>query len=218
MMPMLRHLLSATCRGIERYQPLPAIVRERLVRFRHSVRVFALLDRTATQVARVEQFVRELLFHRLAVAASAGVADDPADAQREAAVRIDFDRHLIVRAADAARLHFERRLRVVDRLLEDLHRIVAGLLFDDVEAAVQDALGGAALAVRHHRADELGDQRAVVQRIRQDVALGNFSSTWHGSLSALQTPGYDFGRLAPYFDRPCLRPWTPTASSVPRTT
>ena len=29
---------------------------------------------------------------------------------------------------------------------------------------------------------------------------------------------YDFGLFAPYFDRPCLRPCTPTASSVPRTT
>ena len=32
------------------------------------------------------------------------------------------------------------------------------------------------------------------------------------------TGRYDFGRFAPYFERPCLRPCTPTASSVPRTT
>src|SRR5216684_693695 len=29
---------------------------------------------------------------------------------------------------------------------------------------------------------------------------------------------YAFGRLAPYFERLCLRPATPTASSVPRIT
>src|SRR5688500_759195 len=29
---------------------------------------------------------------------------------------------------------------------------------------------------------------------------------------------YCFGLFAPYFERPCLRPCTPTASSVPRTT
>src|SRR6185369_9699624 len=65
--------------------------------------------------------------------------------------------------------------------------------------------------------DELRDQRAVVQRIRQDFALRDFSSTWHVSV-ALGLTRYFFGRLAPYFERPCLRPCTPTASRVPRTT
>src|SRR5688500_5202477 len=112
MMPMFRVLLSATCLGIsllgsgllapssgacrapvwsqslpgawslESGACLPPIVRERLVRFRHAVRVFAFLDGAATQVRRVEQFVREPLLHRLAVAARAGIADQPADAER----------------------------------------------------------------------------------------------------------------------------------------
>src|SRR5258706_16349964 len=38
-------------------------------------------------------------------------------------------------------------------------------------------------------------------------------------LPAARCPArYCFGLLAPYFERPCLRPCTPTASSVPRTT
>src|SRR6185369_13025134 len=82
-------------------------------------------------------------------------------------------------AADAARLDLETRLDVIDRLLERLHRIVAGLLFDDVEALVEDPLRSAPLAVAHHAVDELADQRAVVKRIRRNVALRNLSSSWH---------------------------------------
>src|SRR5262245_46607233 len=48
---------------------LPAVVSERLVRFSHPVRVFALLDGAATHVGGVHEFVRELLLHRLAVGA-----------------------------------------------------------------------------------------------------------------------------------------------------
>jgi hypothetical protein len=77
-------------------------VGERFVGFGHPVRVFAFLDGAAAQVGGVEQLVRQLLLHRLAVAARGGVADDPADAERKAAVRVDLDRDLVVGAADAA--------------------------------------------------------------------------------------------------------------------
>src|SRR5436309_7337780 len=213
-------------------------MRKRLVRFGHPVRVLALFHRAAAQVRGVEKLVRQPLLHRLAVAAGAGIADQPADAERQAPVRVHFDRHLIIRSADAPRLHFETRLDVVDRLLEHLQRIVAGLVLDDVEALIDDPLGGAALAVTHHAVDELADQRALIDRIRQDIALRNLSASWHwfgsrlsafgsrlsalgsrlsalgfrlsalGSrLSALgsRPGGYAFfGRLAPYFDRPCM--------------
>src|SRR4029453_6220920 len=109
-----------------------------------------------------------------AVAARTRVADDPTDAERKPAVGVDLDRHLVVAAADPARFHFEARLHVVDRLLEDFQRIVAGLLLDDVEALIEDALGRAALAVVHHTADELGDERALIDRVRRHVALWYF--------------------------------------------
>src|SRR5436190_23274246 len=106
MMPMLRVRLSGVWRGIANVpipkNLLPAVVGERLVGFGHPVRVFALLHRAAAEVCRVEQLVGELLLHRLAVAARARVGDEPADAEREAAVRVHFDRHLVVAAADAA--------------------------------------------------------------------------------------------------------------------
>src|SRR5438034_3352223 len=163
----------------QRTSYLPSIVSKRLVRLGHSMRVFPLLDGAATQVRRVEQLVGELLLHRLTVAARRGVADDPANAQRQPAVRVDFDRHLIVGAPDTARLHLEARLDVVDRLLENFQRIVAGFFLDDVEALVQDAFGRAPLAVAHHAVDELADERTLIERVGRDVALGNFPSAWH---------------------------------------
>jgi len=36
-------------------------MRERLVRFRHAVHVFLLLDRPATGIRRIDQFIREQL-------------------------------------------------------------------------------------------------------------------------------------------------------------
>src|SRR5262249_277884 len=145
MMPMFRVLFNGTCLGIfyvllRSTFELPPIVGERLVRLCHAMRVFALLHGPAAKLRRVEELAAQLLLQRLAVAARACVADQPADAERQAAVRIHFDRHLIVAAADAPRLHLETRLDVVDRLLEHLDRIVAGLLFDDVEALIEDAL------------------------------------------------------------------------------
>src|SRR5262249_19250578 len=137
-------------------------------------------------VRGVEELVGQFFLHRLAVAALARVPDEPADAERQAAVRIHFDRYLVVAAADAARLHLEARLDVVDRLLERLERIVARLFLDDVEALVDDAFGRAALAARHDAVDELRHERALIQRIGRDVALGNLSSSWHG-LSLLRS-------------------------------
>lgn len=45
---------------------LPAIVCKRLVRFRHAVYVFFLLDRSAARIGRINQLVRELVDHRFA--------------------------------------------------------------------------------------------------------------------------------------------------------
>jgi hypothetical protein len=69
--------------------------------------------------------------------------------------------------------------------LNDLQRVVARLFLDDVEALVENPLGRAALAVVHDRVDELADERAAVQRIGGEFALGDFSSTWHDSTSLL---------------------------------
>src|SRR5438132_7296169 len=87
---------------------LPPIMRESLVGLRHLVRIFLLLDRVAAVVCGIHDLARELVLHRL-FAAAGGAADQPANRQGGAAGGPHFDRHLVVRTADAAALHFQRR-------------------------------------------------------------------------------------------------------------
>jgi len=55
--------------------------------------------------------------------------------------------------------------------------------------AVQHALGHGLLAVEHQHVDELGEIDAAVQRVGQDIALGNFTTTGHGTpLSVFSRP------------------------------
>src|SRR5215207_2446317 len=193
---------------------LPAIVRERLVRVRHAVRVF-LLHRVAFPLRRGDHLGGELLRHRLLVAV-ARVADQPAHRQRRTALGTHFDRHLVRRATDAAALHFNDRLEVRERLLEDVHARLARTVLDEVHRGVEDPLGRALLALIHEDVDELRDGLAVVARIRQDGALHSSLAAAH-FLPPLPAAAPAFGFLVPYFERLWLRPFTPDASSVPRT-
>src|SRR5689334_13591474 len=126
----------------------PAIVSERLVRVSHLVRVVLLLDGVATQLRCVDQLRREALTHGL-LAAVARVVHEPAHAEGNAPLGADFDRNLIGGTADAAALHFQARLDVVERLAEDLQRILLEASADDFEGTVQDAFGGGLLATDH---------------------------------------------------------------------
>src|SRR5262245_32750675 len=121
MMPMLRSFWSGVDLGICSIQKarapcsfLPAIVRESLVGFRHSVCVFLLLDRVAFVAARRDQLVGETLGHVL-VAALTRVRCDPLHSERVAPLGTNLNRNLVRRTADAAALHFEHRLHVVER-------------------------------------------------------------------------------------------------------
>src|SRR4029077_10941736 len=60
---------------------LPAVMRERLVRFRHAVHVFLLLHGPAARVRRVNQLIRELVYHGLARALPR-ILQQPANRQR----------------------------------------------------------------------------------------------------------------------------------------
>src|SRR5947209_13656795 len=195
---------------------LPAVVREGLVGLRHLVGVLALLHRVAAVVRGIHDLGGQLLRHGL-LAALLGVGDQPAHAQRQAAVLPHFHRDLVGGAAHAAGLHLEHRLHVVQRLLEDLERLVLGALGDDVEGAVADLLGDGLLALAHQVVHELGDQAVLELGVRQDLALLDDATTGHGfNLPKSECEKNQLGRLAPYLERDCLRPCTPTESSVPR--
>src|SRR5712692_5872016 len=164
---------------------LPAVMRERLVRFRHAVHVFLLLHRPATRIRRVNQLIRQLVHHGLARALPR-VLQQPANRQRLPPERIHFHRNLIVRAAHPPRLHFQQRLHVLDGFLENLQGIVVGLLGHLVHRAVKHALGRRLLAFPHHRTDELLHNVAGIDRIGRLRSPENKSFAWHCSLSLLR--------------------------------
>src|SRR5712692_10218252 len=164
---------------------LPAVVRERLVRFRHAVHVFLLLHRPATRICGVNQLIRELVHHGLA-RAFPRILQQPANRQRLPPERIHFHRNLVVRAAHAPRLHFQQRLHVLDGFLEYLQRVVVGLLRHLIHRAVKHALRRRLLAFPHHRADELLHNVAGIDRIGRLRSPENKSFAWHCSLSLLR--------------------------------
>src|SRR5208282_3552440 len=164
---------------------LPSVMRERLIRFRHAMHIFFLLDGSAFAVRSIEQLVRQLFDHSF-FAATARIAHDPADRQRRPAVGSDFDRHLIVRAADAPRFHFEQRLRVLHRLGKQLQGLVAALFLQFRQRLIKNALGSRLLSLPHHRVDELRHQIRSIDRIRLDRPLWGMSFSRHAyQLSAL---------------------------------
>src|ERR1700722_9781005 len=107
MIPMLRTLARSTpvlvatcsCPSSLSFENSPAVVRERLVRLGHLVRVFPALHARAQAVARVEQFVHQPLSHGL-LAARPCVLHDPAERERGAARGAPLDRHLVGGATD----------------------------------------------------------------------------------------------------------------------
>src|SRR5881397_1186835 len=127
MIPMFRTRSSATAVSFSLVlkasfpSRLPAVVGEGLVGLRHPVDVVLSLERAALLVERVQNLVGELVAHAL-LAAIAREGDEPAHGERAGPALRDLDRHLVVRAADAAALHLEHRGDRLDRLLQHLDR------------------------------------------------------------------------------------------------
>src|SRR5579875_594929 len=178
---------------------------EGLVGLRHAVDVVLALVGVALLLDRVEQLVGELLGHR-ALPASAGELDEPADGERAGAPRGHLDRHLIGRAADAARANLQHRRERLDAGLELLDGVLAGALPEDRERVVDDLLGDGLLAVLHHLVDDLLDEAVAVDGVRLDRPDLGGGATRH------------YLAFTPYCERAFLRSPTPAASSVPRIT
>src|SRR6478609_2030934 len=212
MIPKLRYSSIGCERGIlfdpSAARRLLAIMRESAVRFRHAVRVFAFLHRVAAIVTCIHELGREPVDHGLVVAAARG-RDDPAYSERLAAIGTNFDRHLIGGAADAAGAHFDRGGDIVECRFENRERIGAQLAFDRVEGAVDDRLGDRLLALVHNGIHEFRENDVAIFGVRNNLTLFGAMAARHLALSY-------FGRLAPYFERRCLRSLTPCVSRTPR--
>src|SRR2546428_8194375 len=82
-----------------------------------------------------------------------------------------------------------------------------GALLDQVHRLIEDPLRQRLLPLPHQVRDELRHRLAVVARIGR-----------HRPPHRLLAPAHvaaGLGRLAPYFERDCLRSFTPAASTVP---
>src|SRR5487761_244851 len=164
---------------------LPAVMGEGFIRVRHAMHVLFLFYRATLAIGRVHQFVGQLVGHIFARALT-GVQDDPVNSERLAPELIHFDRHLIVRAADAPRLHFEQRLHIFDRLLENRQGVAAfGLLRDVFHRLIENRLSGGALAVVHHAGDKLLYQIAAVDRDSDKFPANNKTLAWHSAILLL---------------------------------
>src|SRR4051812_48028680 len=85
---------------------LPAEVRERTVRLGHTMHILALLHRASLAVRGGDQLACQLLLHAL-LAPIGRILDDPADAERHAAIGTHFHRNLIGGAAHATRANLD---------------------------------------------------------------------------------------------------------------
>src|SRR5580698_4822835 len=179
---------------------LPAVVREGLVGLGHTVNIFLLLHRGATAVGCIEELSGQLLDHAL-FPASAAVGHEPADGERGAALGENFNRNLIVRSADAPAFNLEKRLAVLDCLLEELESFVAALLLKVGHGGIEDALSGRLLAAPHHGVHKLGDQGGVIDGVWSNFTLRDVAFSWHCFLFFLVFPQRgDFSRAVLGYD------------------
>src|SRR5690348_3458310 len=212
MIPMFRTLSMATGRSCifsAKFMSLVPEVRESFVAFGHPVSLLFALHRPAGVLRSIENLERELLGHTLP-APLPRETHDPATGQRQPALRPDLDRHLVGGAADTSRLDLEQRRGVAQRQVEDLERLLLGLLGGAGQRVVDDLLGGRALAPAHDHVDELRDGLGLVHRVGRDDTLDGTAAARH------QAAALPFSRFAPYLDRAFLRFLVPAVSRVPR--
>src|ERR1700686_2474897 len=112
---VLGETTSRLAHGLSQRAGLPAVMGKSLVGFGHAVRIVFLLHGSAAVIGSVQELRGQPLHHRL-LAPLTRIADNPAQTQRALSIPVHFDRYLVIRTADAARLHFQSRLDVIDRL------------------------------------------------------------------------------------------------------
>src|SRR2546428_5677240 len=225
---------------------LPPVMRKRLVRFSHAVRILALLHGPALPGGGTQALGDQLAHHRPLVFSRPRILDQPAQAEREPPLRPHFDRHLICRPTHAPGPDLEHRHDVVQRLVQNLDRVLAGALLDLVESRVHDVLGQALLAPDHELVDEPVHDHAVVHWFRPNLTMWCLALPWHLSSLFVRTSAlrrqleswrvgksqrvdltlqrFNFStlqrpyleRLAPYLLRPCRRSATPAESIASR--
>ncbi len=144
--------------------------------------VLALLRRLALVLRGEEDFLGELLGHRLALL-GAGRGDHPGHREEVAALGARLARDLVVGAADAAGADLHLRGDVLEGEVEGLHRVLnLRLSLHDLERAVDELAGDRLLAALHQVVDELRELLGAVLRVGRNLGLlGEFVT--HGITS-----------------------------------
>jgi len=145
---------------------LPSEVGECLVSIGHSVCIFSLGDCSTFFSVSSHQLFCELQMcgSTLLVANS---TQHPSESQALLTVLVDLHWHLIRCTTNSLRSHFDVRLYVFDRLLENFdRRTILDFLSDFVESGVENSLCRGFLAVVHQAIDELRCEQRVVSWVR----------------------------------------------------
>ena len=143
---------------------LPAVVRERLVRFSHPVRVVLFLDGRSLSPSRSQEFEREPFGHRL-LASIARKTNQPTACQSGPTLGPHLDGNLIRGTADPATLDLERGLGIRQRLREYVQAGLARALLAEGQGPVKYLLRKRLLPVDHEIVDELRNLSRPVSRI-----------------------------------------------------
>lgn len=152
-------------------------MRKGTIRLSHAVGLFLFLyDRTSIIVS-IDDFIGESFVHGNAFAFVSG-RDHPAESEALLAVEGNFKRHLIGGTTDPAALYFELGPSIFKGTHNEIDRIALGkLLADALECGVNDALGHGALAALHDHVHQVGDERAIVARVRNERTFYSFATT-----------------------------------------
>src|SRR6202012_4160010 len=110
---------------------------------------------------------------------SARRGDQPADSQSLAALRANFDGHLIGGAADTAGPHFDIGTNVVERVVEHTQRLLTGALGNPLEGVIDGALGDGLFPIDHHNVHEFHKGDVTEFGIRQNFTLFSLATTRH---------------------------------------
>src|SRR5450830_91116 len=157
---------------------LEAEMRERFVRFSHTMDFVAFFHRAAAAFSRFHQLTAEALWHRF-FAALVSSFTQPTHGQSHTTDWANFDRHLVVCTTDATGFHLNQRLGVVDCGNKNFERIFARFCCDVLESTVDDVFCNRFLTGQHQHVYKFSDISVAEFWIWQNFALGYFTTTWH---------------------------------------
>jgi hypothetical protein len=146
----------------------------------HLVKLFTPSNGRSLSSRRIQQLSRQTRTHRLPRPCTC-TADQPTHRQRNAAIRRNFDGHLVGGTTHTARLYLDRRSRVAHRLIKNLKRIAVRFNLDQIQGLVHSPLCNRFLPAQHHPVDEARQFLVPELRIRCDPPFYSSTSPRHTS-------------------------------------